>query len=253
VDIIDRKTFFQSSSTDISPEAARSVWIEDASDELSEHIQEFFLAANIAGNGAICQAANEWKLEDEALDAKPNFNSGIAAAVKALRVEGVWVDRLCSIRDAMHWCRRSHTNLGGLPNTAAGRGLAYFSRLFSVDEHDDYIELILALAGLEAILTVGGRSSTGQLIENLSAITDSHMPKSFLEEKVKATYRARSVFLHGDVALPLRFCSPDLFWDLRGERLYPLHLFVVGVLMLIVKDLVCRDGQEYGFRTILMD
>jgi len=140
----------------------------------------------------------------------------------------------------------------GVSNTSAARSLNYFTRLFTRElRNDELSDLVWALAGIEALLIEGGRSSTGQLREKLGAIfgLDSNSP--WLLESTEKMYAFRSKMVHGKRQLRSTFRTDDEEMGKRFDEEYDSARFSVGILFLLLQEVSIRGISEFRFKTIV--
>src|ERR1700730_17757392 len=84
-------------------------------------------------------------------------------------------------------------------DTPGSRALNYFTRLFvSNFRNDELSDLVWALAGIEALLVEGGRSSVGQLREKLGALFSGKIDLPWLSTMIGDSYNFRSRMIQGD-------------------------------------------------------
>jgi hypothetical protein len=87
----------------------------------------------------------------------------------------------------------------GYSNNAASKALNYFTRLFvSEFRNDELSDTVWALAGIEALLVEGGRSSAGQLREKLTALFGSVESTQWLLSNTDTLYDFRSKMVPRD-------------------------------------------------------
>jgi hypothetical protein len=125
----------------------------------------------IALPGTVRTTASVWVLNGKEHRFSSRYVSQINESVEYLIENGILPSSTIQPSDAIKWVFAQNGVLDGYSDTPASRSLNFFTRLFVRDyRSDESSDLIWALAGIEAILVEGGRSSVGQLREKLVAL-----------------------------------------------------------------------------------
>ena len=106
------------------------------------------------------------------------------------------------------------------------------------------------MAGIEALLVLGGRSSVGQLKEKLVAIFGSQCDEAWLREMIDKMYGYRSRMVHGDRQLNSAFRAdegPDS--SNRFDEEYESARFAVGILLALLQEAIVRNVSKFHFKT----
>lgn len=111
--------------------------------------------------------------------------------------------------------------------------------------------LVWALAGIEALLVEGGRSSSGQLREKLNAIFEGRADRKWLSAVIDKTYCYRSRMVHGDRPLRSHFRRNEEDSQKRFDEEYDSERFAVGVLLLLIQKLIGTGRDKFEFETRL--
>jgi hypothetical protein len=112
-------------------------------------------------------------------------------------------------------------------------------------------EWVWALAGIEALLSEGGRSSQGQSKEKLLAIFRSEIDSKWVDRTVGDVYALRSNFLHGKKNLHSSFMKDAVDAFPLLERADRLCDFSVGFLVRLLQILIQSCGDEYRFSVVM--
>jgi hypothetical protein len=93
------------------------------------------------------------------------------------------------LETVVDWVFAQNGIFHGYSDTPASRALNYFTRLFVHQfRNDELSDLVWALAGIEALIVEGGRSSVGQLREKLCALFAETIDQNWLSKMVNSSY-----------------------------------------------------------------
>lgn len=144
-----------------------SLWKSVLPDELELTIQSYICALMIAYSGAVRPTENIWILNGSLEKDDAYYVSQIHESVEFLREKTAFPRIDINADAAVHWIFKQNGIFAGYSDTAASRALNYFTRLFTSDfRNDELSDLIWALAGIEALLVEGGRSSVGSYVKS---------------------------------------------------------------------------------------
>jgi hypothetical protein len=229
----------------------RAAWRSFLPDSLDLTIQTHLCAAIIAYPGAIRPVGNVWFVGGKQHRFSRYYVSGIHDAVEYLR-ENKFSPKAVKFGDVQKWISSQSGVFEGYSNSAGSRALNYFTRLFAPKFREDELsDTVWALAGLEALLAEGGRSSIGQLREKLGAIFASSDNVGWLLEMVETLYNYRSRMVHGNRQIKSSFRTDDANVDKRFYEEYHSELFAVGILLLLLQHLISSKSSTFRFKTIL--
>jgi hypothetical protein len=110
--------------------------------------------------------------------------------------------------------------------------------------------LVWALAGIEALLVEGGRSSVGQLREKLRALFVGKIDFPWLSKMIADSYNFRSRMIHGDRQIRSFFRSDEEESKKRFDEEYYSELFAIGMLVLLLRFVISKDLTELRFNTV---
>jgi hypothetical protein len=152
---------------------------------------------------------------------------------------------------AIAWVFRQNGMVEGYSDTPAARALNYFTRLFVPQfRTDELSNVVWALAGIEALLVEGGRSSGGQLREKLAAIFALRDKDRWLVQMTKDLYEYRSKMVHGNRQLKSEFRSSEEDSEQRLNEQFDSSRFAVGVLLMLIQECIVRNLTAFQFRTV---
>ena len=147
---------------------------------------------------------------------------------------------------------KSNGIFNGYSDTPASRSLNFFTRLFSQEFYEDELsELVWAVAGIEALLVDGGRSSIGQLREKLIAIFEDRVDQAWLNKWITDVYNYRSRMVHGDRQVRSAFRREQDETDSRFYEEYHSTLFAVGILVELLREAIYQKLPKFRFITVL--
>lgn len=149
------------------------------------------------------------------------------------------------------WIFSQNGIFDGYSDTPASRALNYFTRLFvSSFRNDELSDLVWALAGIEALLVEGGRSSIGQLREKLGAIFAGEIDLPWLTSMIADSYNFRSRMIHGDRQIRSFFRRDEEESKKRLNEEEHGYLFAVGMLVLLLRSVIVKGTTELRFETV---
>src|SRR5262249_24449457 len=161
--------------------------------------QTYICSLMIAFPGAVRPTDNIWLLDGRRYDFRSYYLSTINESIEYLRENGLRPIDKIEPDKVVRWVFSQSGIFDGYSNSPAARSLNYFTRLFDKEFHNDELsDLVWALAGIEALLVEGGRSSLGQLKEKLIAIFGTEENSGWLRKMTDRMYGYRSRMVHGD-------------------------------------------------------
>ena len=207
----------------------------------------------LAFPGAIRPAKNIWLVGQQISRFSRFYVSSIEAAVEYLIENEMSPKIFWDYERVVRWVFAQNGLFDGYSDTPASRALNYFTRLFVPAFREDEISnLAWALAGIEALLVEGGRSSVGQLKEKLSAVFAGEASLPWIIKMVNQTYNYRSRMMHGDRQIRSVFRSDESEDNhQRFDEEYHSELFAVGILLLLLQFAIERDVSKFRFKTII--
>jgi hypothetical protein len=127
----------------------------------------------------------------------------------------------------------------GYSDTSTSRSLNFFTRLFAEDySRDELSNLVWAVAGIEALLVEGGRSSVGQLRDKLLPVLQTNAEPKWLNKCISDVYNFRSRMLHGHRQIRSVFRANEHDIDSRFREEYDSELFAVGILFELLREVI---------------
>jgi hypothetical protein len=146
-------------------------WKSHLALDLELTIQSFFCALIIAYEGAVRPTQNVWVQDGSEYGTDRCYLSQIHDSIEFLREKNAFPEIDIKTDTVVNWTFAQNGIFDGYSDTPVSRALNYFTRLFDRNfRNDELSDLVWALAGIEALLVEGGRSSTGQLREKLCAL-----------------------------------------------------------------------------------
>jgi hypothetical protein len=188
------------------------------------------LALTFSFPGAAGLIGNIWTVGGKPHKYSKYYKSPVREAFQFLYENNFKPSAAIPPTEAVDWVFKSNGIFNGYSNTPASRSLNFFTRLFVEQERaDELSDLVWAVAGIEALLVEGGRSSAGQLREKLTAIFRDRAENRWLTKWIADVYSFRSRMLHGDRQIKSAFrVNEDI--DSGFEEEYDSLLFAVGIL-----------------------
>ncbi len=235
------------------PEATlRSYWLEDLPERLDPTIQTYLCASLIAYSGAVYPTGNIWFHGNREQQFSRSYVSHVHESIEFLRRSGFQSLDALDFDSAIKWVFRQQGMFHGYSNTPAAKALSYFSRLFTPRFREDELSnTVWALAGIEALLVEGGRSSGGQLREKLSAIFGSSIEASWLVRETAKLYEFRSKMVHGNRHLKSAFRShEDEESETRQDEETESELLAIGLLTVLLRRLIEANETAFIFKTV---
>ena len=235
-----------------SEDELKSYWKWLLPDQLDVTIQTYLLSLMIAFPGAVRLTDNFWLANGTKHSYSKHYKSQIHEGIEFIYKEGFKPRDGIKPEDVIDWVFKSNGIFNGYSDTPASRSLNFFTRLFVKDYRaDELSDLVWAVAGVEALLVEGGRSSTGQLREKLTAIFKDRVDVGWLNKWVADTYNFRSRMIHGDRQIKSAFRDDDGEVDSRFYEEYHSLLFAVGILVMLLREVVARKIQRFQFMTAI--
>jgi hypothetical protein len=230
----------------------RTIWADFLPDELDLTIQTYMLALTIAFPGAMRPSDNVWWVGGGKQAHVKFYKSSVQQGSDFLYKEGYRSRDDIRAEDVIEWVFKSNGIFNGYSDTPGSRSLNLFSRLFAEDFYEDELsELVWAVAGIEALLVEGGRSSVGQLREKLSAIFRDRVDQAWLNKWITDVYNYRSRMVHGDRQVKSAFRSKDDDTASRFYEEYHSILFAVGILVELLREAIYQKLAKFSFTTVL--
>jgi hypothetical protein len=226
-------------------------WKSSLSLDLELTIQSFFCALAIAYEGAVQPTQNVWVQDGSQYGTDRCYLSEIHESIEFLRERNAFPAIDINLDTVINWTFAQNGIFDGYSDTPVSRALNYFTRLFvSNFRNDELSDLVWALAGIEALLVDGGRSSMGQLREKLAALFAEQIDLAWLSKMIADSYNFRSRMVHGDRQIRSFFRSNEDESKKRFDEEYNSHLFAIGMLVLLLRLVISKDLTELGFNTV---
>ena len=226
-------------------------WRSSLSLDLELTIQSFFCALAIAYEGAIRPTQNVWIQDGSEYGTDRLYLSEIHESIEFLREKNAFPELDLKLNKVINWTFAQNGIFDGYSDTPASRALNYFTRLFVNNyRNDELSDLVWALAGIEALLVEGGRSSMGQLREKLGALFVDTIDFPWLSKMIADSYSFRSRMVHGDRQIRSFFRSHEEESKKRFDEEYNSQLFAIGMLVLLLRFVISRDLTELHFNTV---
>lgn len=231
----------------------RSTWADFLPDELDVTIQTYLLALTVAFPGALRISDNIWWVGGKKQTRSKFYTSAVQESLDFLYEEGFRPRDNIEPKEVIEWIFKSNGIFNGYSDTSASRSLNYFTRLFTEQySADELSELVWAVAGIEAVLVEGGRSSMGQLREKLLAVFQGRVEEEWLNKRISEVYNYRSRMIHGDRQIKSAFrVHEDAEVDSRFYEEYHSVLFAVGILAELIREMTFRRLPKFQFATIV--
>jgi hypothetical protein len=235
-----------------STEELASIWKSFLPNDLDVTIQTYICALMIAFSGAVRPTGNAWLLDSKRTDFTSTYVSTIDDAVEYLVENGVKPRGSMEPDKVIKWVFSQNGIFDGYSDTPAARALNYFTRLFNHEFRNDELgDLVWALAGIEAFLVEGGRSSVGQLKEKIIAILAPDIDPTWLLKMTDQMYRYRSRMVHGDRQIRSAFRTDDATEiDSRFREEYDSDRFAAGILLVLLQRAIEHNVTKFQFKTV---
>jgi hypothetical protein len=234
-------------------ERAIAAWRSHLPHDLDLTIQSYFCALTIAYAGVVRPIGNCWVVDD-AQDSTDRYHlSSIHDSVEFLRENSAIPAIDLKLDDVINWTFAQNGMIDGYSDTPASRSLNYFTRLFvHTFRNDELSDLIWALAGIEALLVEGGRSSVGQLREKLMALFGDSIDQQWLSKMIAASYDFRSRMIHGNRQIRSFFRRNEDENEKRFDEEYESERFAIGILVLLLRFVIAKGHSKLRFRTMFL-
>jgi hypothetical protein len=228
-----------------------AIWKSTLSIDLEITIQNYFCALAIAYQGAIRPTGNVWFLDGSQHRADRYYLSEIHESIEFLREKNAFPEINVGVDRIIQWTFAQNGMFDGYSDTPASRALNYFTRLFVREfRNDELSDLVWALAGIEALLVEGGRSSVGQLQEKLGAIFYEKIDAAWLSKMIVDSYNFRSRMVHGNRQIRSFFRDDEEESKKRFNEEYDSRLFAIGILVLLLRFTISNCLTEIRFKTV---
>jgi hypothetical protein len=226
-------------------EEAVTLWRSHLPHDLDLTIQNYFCALAIAYSGVVRPTKNVWLIDGAQDSANRCYLSSIHDSIEFLRENCALPTIDLQVDDVINWTLAQNGMVDGYSDTPASRALNYFTRLF-VDSfrNDELSDLVWALAGIEALLVEGGRSSVGQLREKLTAVFCDSIEQQWLSKMIDASYAFRSKMVHGNRQIRSFFRRNEEESEKRTDEEYESERFAIGILVLLLRFVVAKRSFE---------
>jgi hypothetical protein len=235
-------------------EEAVAAWKSHLPLDLELPIQTYLCALMITYPGAARPIGNVWIVDDSTCLTDQYYVSQIHESIEYFREKATFPQIDIQIDQAVQWIFSQNGIFDGYSDTPASRSLNYFTRLFvSSFRSDELSDFVWALAGIEAILVEGGRSSGGQLREKLCSIFGHSVDISWLKKQIADAYNYRSRMIHGDRQIRSSFRDNEDTSDKRFDEEYDSLLFAIGIFVLLLRYLISRNANILRFKTVIED
>jgi hypothetical protein len=147
------------------------------------------------------------------------------------------------------WFAEHEGLLDSFSNSAIGRALNAFSRLFEIGTRDEPMQLLWALVGIEALYVKGKVA----LIEQVKGKAQAFLgPQEAYKKKIGKMYEFRSRFVHGDLDFPGLYLLGDAREAVEkfDRDLLESIALAVAVLVATLQELIRRDwtGLDYSYK-----
>ncbi|MET2826606.1 hypothetical protein [Mesorhizobium shangrilense] len=206
-------------------------------------IQTYFFALNFSFPGALHPVKSVWLVDEKLHHHSSSFHSMLEESIDYLVKNGFIPDLNLEPESMISWVFAQNGMLSGYSDTPASKALNYCTRLFVRSIRNDEIsDLVWALAGIEALLVDGGRSSIGQLKNKLEALFRAHSNVKWLLESIDRMYAFRSKMVHGNRQIRSVFRDDEEDSSARSDEEYDAKRLAVGLLIILIQRLV-RSGQ----------
>ena len=187
--------------------AARSLHLSTLIGIFEERLYVFLIITHIACPGCLNVDEGYLFFNDKYYDRIQGMLSSLREAYQ-LSSELGWpkLDKL-KILDVWDWAKEIDEIISGISETQLGRALCALSYLFKPGiMHDETLDIVWALIGLEALYCKGVTGIKEQLTEKsqvlLGEVTEN-------KRKFKEMYNFRSRFIHGDFNFPSKYCFKE--------------------------------------------
>ena len=185
----------------------RASWVYLLPTLLDVTIQTYFCALIIAFAGAVSPTGNIWHVGRRVHHFSKHYVTAVPHGIEYLRqYDSTLIKDEIDHNIVIKWIFSQAGIFDGYSNTPAAKALNYYTRLFVPDFREDELSnTVWALAGIEALLVEGGRSSAGQLREKLRAIFGTTENLEWLLSMIDMLYEFRSKMVHGNRQLKSAF------------------------------------------------
>jgi hypothetical protein len=232
----------------------RSHWVSFLPIELDLTIQTYLLALTISFPGAMRPTDNVWWVGGKRHYYSKYYKSSTHEALEFLYEEKFKPREDIKPDDVIDWIFKSNGMFNGFSDTPASRSLNFLTRLFVEDYREDELsDLVWAVAGIEALLVEGGRSSIGQLRDKLTAIFQDRVEFVWLNKSITDLYNFRSRMIHGDRQIKSVFRANEDEVNSRFYEEYHSQLFAIGILVVLLREVIARKTRKIQFMTVVKE
>jgi hypothetical protein len=232
---------------------AYEFWLDILPEVVDVSSQAYLCALMVAFPGAADVCGGAWFCDGVQQNHKSHYKAAIRDAVDFLVENGIEPRSGMDPKRVADWVFAQNGMLTGYSDTPASRALNYFTYLFAEGRFNDlFSDLVWALAGIEALLVEGGRSSLGQLREKLPAALVFRADHEWFERKLRNMYDYRSRMVHGDRQMRSAFRGNEMETDKRFDEEDDSSRLAVGLLLLLLQECAARQVSKLEFKTILL-
>ena len=188
--------------------AARPIHLSSLIEIFEKRIYDFLIITHIACPGYLDVDEGYLFFNDKYYDRIQGMKSSIREAYQRSNELG-WpkLDKL-NIIDVWDWAKEIDEFISGISKTQLGRALCALSYLFKKDNiHNDNLDILWALMGLEALYNTGSTGIMKQVIEKSQVLLGEL--KDY-KNKFKDVYNFRSDFVHGRADFPSKYCFNEV-------------------------------------------
>jgi hypothetical protein len=246
---------YEMSSSDgrkFSVHEKRFYWKETLPSELTVAILTYFCGLMIAFPGAVRILESVWLLGGKLQSHKDRFVSSYQEGVGFLSENGFEARASEFPEQIIQWVWSQNGMFDGYSDTPYSRSLNYFTRLLNGSfRNDELSDLVWAVAGIEALLVEGGRSSLGQIKEKLGAIFSNQPEVQKLVRLTEDMYNYRSRMVHGNRQIKSHFREDEMPEDKKLAEEYDSTRFAIGTLLVLLQRFAELKINKPSFRVVL--
>jgi hypothetical protein len=232
-----------------------SAWRDLLPSFLDTVIQTYLCALALAFRGAVTPTGCVWYVGGRIHHYSNHYVSAVPDGIEYVRKNDPTLISDVDCVTVVKWVFSQAGMFESYSNSPAAKALSYFTRLFTPEfRNDELSDTVWALAGIEALLVEGGRSSVGQLREKLTALFGRAENLSWLKSMTDVLYEFRSKMVHGNRHLRSAFREHESDESQkRFDEEYNSELFAIGILTALILRAISTGRSSFKFRTILDD
>ncbi|MGQ3283126.1 hypothetical protein [Bosea sp. (in: a-proteobacteria)] len=217
-------------------------------EEIISLIETVIFASHFAYPGALKPVQIISFYRSKLLKRSEARKSEIADAISFFDDNGISLQSSLDFEDAVIWVLSKNGMVHGVSDTPVSKSLNYFTRLFVHSFRDDELsDLVWSLAGVEALLVDGGRSSVGQLNAKIPTFF-AEGKQNWIKAEVENAYKVRSKLVHGNKQIRSSYRSNEDN-DSAFDENYSAHRFSAGVHFALLLTAALSGATEFKFRT----